>query len=99
MVTGAFASDNEGNDPGNAENKTRSSVKLFPTSTEDKNKNTEDNSEKSENTSSKESEQLKTDSASNYNSSCKFNFLFYFIYKVKYDENGEQGATDINLEF
>jgi hypothetical protein len=43
--------------------------------------------------------EAKPDSVSNYNSSCKFNFIFYFIYKVKYDENGEIDSASLNFEF
>jgi len=31
----------------------------------------------------------KPDSTANFNTSCKFNFIFYFIYKMKYDDNAE----------
>lgn len=41
----------------------------------------------------------KKDTLSNYNSSCKFNILFYFIYKVKYDENGDIDGGSLNFEF
>lgn len=38
-------------------------------------------------------------SPTNYNSSCKFNFLFYFIYKMKYDEKQELSDTEFLFEF
>lgn len=41
----------------------------------------------------------KVDTLTNYNSSCKYNFLFYFIYKIKYDENGNTDGGSLNFEF
>lgn len=32
------------------------------------------------------------------NSVCKFNFIFYFIYKMKYDE-APSGGSQLNFEF
>jgi hypothetical protein len=35
---------------------------------------------------------VEPDSTANFNTSCKFNFIFYFIYKMKYDDNSELEA-------
>ncbi|RED98813.1 hypothetical protein [Marinoscillum furvescens] len=36
--------------------------------------------------------------STNLNSVCKFNFIFYFIYKMKYDD-APAGASQLNFEF
>ncbi len=61
--------------------------------------NSEDNSAKNEVNVAVESKEAKKDTLSDYNSSCKFNFIFYFIYKVKYDENGEIDSATLNFDF
>lgn len=37
--------------------------------------------------------------STNINSVCKFNYIFYFIYKLKYDDNGENTTGYIDYEF
>lgn len=59
---------------------------------------TEEYSEKRIKTKETKSIQQRDSSSANYNSSCKFNFLFYFIYKIKYDEDDRQNETGLNFE-
>lgn len=37
--------------------------------------------------------------SSNLNSVCKFNFIFYFIYKMKYEGSEDAGNEYLNYEF
>lgn len=60
---------------------------------------TEENSEKEAKKEEINGEQEAESGSANYNSSCKFNFLFYFIYKMKYDEKGELGSSNLIFEF
>lgn len=99
LGTSAFAAENESNDPNSKENDGKATTDVVGVSTNEDGSKTEENSDISGNAAKNESPALKTEAASNYNSSCKFNFIFYFIYKVKYDENGEMGENPITFEF
>jgi hypothetical protein len=63
------------------------------------NERTVENSESSKVSDQNKVVTTKEESSDNYNSSCKFNFLFYFIYKVKYDPKDESGSSIMFFEF